>query len=52
MLGKKLVGLKYKSASEAEMIFEDGAKFIFVNDSETAGNDNITANIIAVDERG
>ena len=49
MLGKKLVGLKYKSASEAEMIFEDGAKFIFVNDSETAGNDNITANIIAVE---
>lgn len=51
MLGKKLVGLKYKSASEAEMLFDDSAKFIFVNDSETAGNDNITANIIAVDER-
>ena len=49
ILGKKLVGLKYKSASEAEMIFEDGAKFIFVNDSATAGNDNITANIIAVE---
>ena len=31
------------------MLFEDGAKFIFVNDSATAGNDNITANIIAVE---
>ena len=49
MLGKKLVELKYKSASEAEMFFEDDAKFIFVNDSEAVGNDNITANIIAVE---
>ena len=49
MLGKKLVELKYKSASEAEMFFEDDAKFIFVNDSEAVGNDNITANIIVVE---
>ena len=51
MLGKKLVGLKYKSASEAEMLFEEGVKFVFKNDSETTGNDNITATIIISVER-
>lgn len=46
MLGKKLVGLKYKSAGEAEVLFE-ACKCVFTNDYELAGSDNVTA-IVAI----